>query len=90
MSNVSFLGLGVMGYPIAGHLARAGLKVTVFNRTIKKAKKWKEEYGCSFEQNVSEAVKDSDFVSVVILDHFILKNDLDEEFKDFPLDFFFS
>ncbi len=62
MSNVSFLGLGVMGYPIAGHLARAGLKVTVFNRTIDKAKKWKEEYGCSFEAEVSNAVRDSDFV----------------------------
>ncbi|PQM63828.1 MAG: oxidoreductase [Rhodobacteraceae bacterium] len=62
MSNVSFLGLGVMGYPIAGHLARAGLKVTVFNRTIEKAKKWKEEYGCFFEPNVSKAVKESDFV----------------------------
>jgi len=62
MSNVSFLGLGVMGYPIAGHLARAGFNVTVFNRTIEKAKKWAKEYGCSFRSSVSEAVRESDFV----------------------------
>ncbi len=62
MSNISFLGLGVMGYPIAGHLARAGLNVTVFNRTIDKAIKWKEEYGGSFKSDVSKAVRDSDFV----------------------------
>ena len=34
--NVSFLGLGVMGYPMAGHLARAGHKVTVYNRVVQK------------------------------------------------------
>ena len=62
MSNVSFLGLGVMGYPIAGHLARAGLKVTVFNRTIEKAKNGKKNLDCSFEPDVSNAVKESDFV----------------------------
>ena len=62
MSNVSFLGLGVMGYPIAGHLARAGFNVTVFNRTIEKAKKWAKEYSCSFRSSVSETVRESDFV----------------------------
>ena len=43
--RVAFLGLGVMGYPMAGHLARAGHQVTVFNRTAKKAEQWVEEYG---------------------------------------------
>jgi len=43
--SVAFLGLGVMGYPMAGHLARAGHHVTVYNRTAKKADQWVEEYG---------------------------------------------
>ena len=43
--RISFLGLGVMGYPMAGHLARAGHHVTVYNRSVEKAQKWVEEYG---------------------------------------------
>jgi 3-hydroxyisobutyrate dehydrogenase len=43
--RVAFLGLGVMGYPMAGHLARAGHHVTVYNRTAKKAEQWVEEFG---------------------------------------------
>jgi 3-hydroxyisobutyrate dehydrogenase len=43
--DVSFLGLGVMGYPMAGHLAGAGHRVTVYNRTEKKAQQWAQEFG---------------------------------------------
>src|SRR5688572_3616155 len=43
--DVAFLGLGVMGLPMAGHLARAGHRVTVFNRTAAKARAWADEYG---------------------------------------------
>ena len=43
--SVAFLGLGVMGYPMAGHLARAGHRVTVYNRTAAKAQAWGAEYG---------------------------------------------
>ena len=43
--TVAFLGLGVMGYPMAGHLARAGHRVTVYNRTAKKADQWVDEHG---------------------------------------------
>ncbi len=43
--TVAFLGLGVMGYPMAGHLARAGHHVTVYNRTAAKAAQWTAEYG---------------------------------------------
>ncbi len=43
--RVAFLGLGVMGYPMAGHLARAGHQVTVYNRSAAKAQAWKAEYG---------------------------------------------
>lgn len=45
MTHVAFLGLGVMGYPMAGHLTRAGHTVTVYNRTEAKAKRWVDEYG---------------------------------------------
>ena len=43
--NVAFLGLGVMGYHMAGHLARAGHQVTVYNRTASKSARWVEEFG---------------------------------------------
>ncbi len=43
--KVAFLGLGVMGHPMAGHLARAGHQVTVYNRTAAKAEAWVKEYG---------------------------------------------
>ena len=43
IKNVSFIGLGVMGYPMAGHLQQNGYNVTVFNRTESKAQKWVEE-----------------------------------------------
>lgn len=45
--KVAFLGLGVMGYPMAGHLKRAGHQVTVYNRTAAKADRWASEYGGS-------------------------------------------
>ena len=44
MAKVAFIGLGVMGFPMAGHLAEAGHEVTVWNRTTGKAKKWREAY----------------------------------------------
>ncbi len=45
--KTAFVGLGVMGYPMAGHLTRAGYAVTVFNRTAARAKEWLETYGAS-------------------------------------------
>ena len=42
--NVAFIGLGVMGYPMAGYISKAGHNVTVFNRTKSKAEKWIGEY----------------------------------------------
>ena len=45
MAKVAFIGLGVMGYPMAGHLKRAGLDVCVFNRTGTTAQRWVEETG---------------------------------------------
>jgi len=53
--KVAFLGLGVMGYPMAGHLARAGHHVTVYNRTTKKAEQWVEEFGGQLGKTPREA-----------------------------------
>jgi 3-hydroxyisobutyrate dehydrogenase-like beta-hydroxyacid dehydrogenase len=53
--RVAFLGLGVMGYPMAGHLARAGHHVTVYNRTAKKAEQWVEEFGGTWAKTPREA-----------------------------------
>ena len=60
--TVAFLGLGVMGYPMAGHLARAGHRVTVYNRTAAKAAAWAKEHGGSAAATPREAAADADFV----------------------------
>jgi len=53
--KVAFIGLGVMGYPMAGHLARAGHDVTVYNRTVAKAEKWVSEHGGAMADSPAEA-----------------------------------
>ena len=62
MSKVAFIGLGVMGYPMAGHLARAGHGVTVFNRTQSKAQSWTGEYGGAAASTPAAACEDAEFV----------------------------
>ena len=62
MAKIAFLGLGVMGYPMAGHLVTAGHNVTVYNRTISKAKKWISEFSGAMGETPSKAVKNADFV----------------------------
>ncbi|WP_299420324.1 NAD(P)-dependent oxidoreductase [uncultured Shimia sp.] len=62
MAKVAFLGLGVMGYPMAGHLVKAGHEVTVFNRTTAKAEAWAKEHGGAFGVTPKEAVQGADFV----------------------------
>ena len=66
ISTAAFIGLGVMGYPMAGHLARAGLKVRVYNRTEAKAKAWTEEYGGSHHATPAEAASGADLVLVCV------------------------
>ena len=61
-ARVAFLGLGVMGYPMAGHLARAGHAVTVYNRTAPKAAAWVKEYGGASAPTPREAAAGADFV----------------------------
>jgi 3-hydroxyisobutyrate dehydrogenase len=62
MTKLAFLGLGVMGAPMAGHLQGAGHDVTVFNRTESKAKDWAEKYSGSSAATPREAALDADFV----------------------------
>ncbi|MDV6315027.1 NAD(P)-dependent oxidoreductase [Idiomarina sp. HP20-50] len=62
----AFIGLGVMGYPMAGHLRNAGHKVKVFNRTQEKAEKWSKEYSGSYAETPAEAAEDADFVMVCV------------------------
>ena len=61
-NKVSFLGLGVMGYPMAGHLSRVGYDVTVYNRTKTRAEQWLKEFKGSLAATPLEAVKGSSVV----------------------------
>ena len=60
--KVSFIGLGVMGYPMAGFISKGGHDVTVYNRTKAKAEKWVSEYKGKTANTPAEAAKDSDFI----------------------------
>ena len=62
MASVAFIGLGVMGYPMAGHLAKGGHEVTVYNRTDAKAEKWVSEHGGKSAATPAEAAEGKDFV----------------------------
>lgn len=63
MSKVAWIGLGVMGYPMAGHLkARGHLDVTVFNRTRKKADQWVADHGGMLAHTPAQAAEGADFV----------------------------
>ena len=67
MAKVAFLGLGVMGYPMAGHLKKkGGHEVTVFNRSPAKAEQWVKEYGGKRAPTPREAAKDCDFVMMCV------------------------
>ncbi|MBO9436267.1 NAD(P)-dependent oxidoreductase [Ruegeria sp. R13_0] len=62
MAKVAFLGLGVMGYPMAGHLQAAGHQVTVYNRTASKAEAWVAEHGGAMATTPKEAAEGAEFV----------------------------
>ena len=65
-SKTAFIGLGVMGYPMAGHLKKAGHEVTVYNRTASKAEQWVQEFGGMKASTPEEAAKDADFVMACV------------------------
>ena len=60
--NVAFIGLGVMGYPMAGYISKAGHNVTVYNRTVEKADKWLSEYKGLKADTPAKAAENADFV----------------------------
>ena len=64
--KVAFIGLGVMGYPMAGHLANAGYTVVVFNRSLEKAEKWCKAYPGTIAKTAAEAARASDIVFVCV------------------------
>jgi 3-hydroxyisobutyrate dehydrogenase/2-hydroxy-3-oxopropionate reductase len=67
MAKVAFLGLGVMGYPMAGHLLKkGGHDITVYNRTAAKAQQWTKEYGGKHASTPRESAKDCDFVMMCV------------------------
>ncbi|MGU9958281.1 MAG: NAD(P)-dependent oxidoreductase [Arenicellales bacterium WSBS_2016_MAG_OTU3] len=66
VKKTTFIGLGNMGYPMAGHLTKNGFDVCVFNRTEAKAKKWVDEYGHTHALTPAAAAKDADVVFVCV------------------------
>ena len=66
MANVSFIGLGVMGYPMAGHLSNAGHQVFVFNRTKERSKKWANEYKGQICKSPKDAAIKSEYIFVCV------------------------
>jgi 3-hydroxyisobutyrate dehydrogenase len=67
MAKVAFLGLGVMGYPMAGHLKnKGGHEVTVFNRTAAKAEQWVKEFGGKAAKTPEQAAEGQDFIMMCV------------------------
>ncbi|MWD28855.1 NAD-binding protein [Aquicoccus sp. SCR17] len=66
MAKVAFLGLGVMGFPMAGHLKEAGHEVTVYNRTAAKSAAWVEKFGGKSAETPREAARGADFVMACV------------------------
>lgn len=65
-TKVTFIGLGVMGYPMAGHLVKAGYDVQVWNRTEAKAREWSNQFGGSAASTIADAVKQSELVMTCV------------------------
>jgi len=60
--NVAFIGLGVMGYPMAGYISKGGHNVTVYNRTGAKADKWLKDFKGKKADTPKDAAKDADYI----------------------------
>jgi len=65
-AKVAFIGLGVMGFPMAGHLKAKGYEVTVYNRTAAKADEWVKKFGGKSARTPAEAARDQDFVMTMV------------------------
>jgi len=66
MTKTAFIGLGVMGYPMAGHMAKGGHDVTVYNRTTAKSESWVAEYGGSFAETPAKAAEGAEIVCACV------------------------
>tara|TARA_B110000977_G_scaffold197821_1_gene281329 strand:+ start:2470 stop:3333 length:864 start_codon:yes stop_codon:yes gene_type:complete len=64
--QVAFIGLGVMGYPMAGHLSKSGFQTKVYNRTTSKAKQWCGDYEGTLAETPAKAVEGADFVFICV------------------------
>jgi len=64
--KTAFIGLGVMGYPMAGHLAKAGHEVAVYNRTAAKAQRWADEHRCRAASSIADAVAGAELVALCV------------------------
>ena len=62
MKKITFIGLGVMGFPMAGHLSKVGYEVIVYNRSEEKSKQWINQYAGTYSTSIEEAVTGSDIV----------------------------
>ena len=67
-ARAAFIGLGVMGFPMAGHLVRAGHEVTVYNRTRGKAQAWVQQFGGRLADTPAEAAREAEFVFACVGD----------------------
>ena len=65
-AKVAFIGLGVMGFPMAGHLKAKGYEVTVYNRTAAKAEEWVKKHGGKSAPTPAAAARDQDFVMTMV------------------------
>ena len=66
INNVAFIGLGVMGYPMAGHLAKAGFSTQVYNRTTSKGEQWAQEFSGSYHTTPYSAAKGAQVVAMCV------------------------
>jgi 3-hydroxyisobutyrate dehydrogenase-like beta-hydroxyacid dehydrogenase len=72
MTRIAFIGLGVMGGPIARHLKQAGHDLTVYNRSRAKAEKWVEAYGGTLATSPADAAKDAEKEIQDLTDRYIV------------------
>ena len=74
MNKIGFIGLGVMGAPMAGHLSKSGFQVSVFNRTYKKSSKWTSQYKGTVCDSLSELSSSSEFIILCVRNDQDVKN----------------
>jgi 3-hydroxyisobutyrate dehydrogenase len=68
LTKVSFIGLGVMGYHMAGHILKSGrADLLVYNRTTEKSLVWRDEFGGKYAESLEQAVSDAEVIIVVLV-----------------------